>query len=152
MQPLHSSILATLGLSFVGAIALIRPHASVTRRAALRAAAGCACYIPLLAVYWAVYLGVDRSSPSPLLAPGDQEIAVHQWCPIELQIESIIHDVRRANIRTDDALTGLSECIFRLGQMMGVIDSHDVANHSMWRALTLDLVRSATDTIIDLRG
>ena len=60
--------------SFAGSLTMIRPHRSVTRRGAVRAALGAAAYLPVLAIYWVVYRGVDLSSPSPLLDPGDQRI------------------------------------------------------------------------------
>ena len=62
--------LGGLVLSMLGALTMIRPHASVTRWEAMRCAIGASMYVALVFVYDAIYLGHDIVAPSPLFAPG----------------------------------------------------------------------------------
>jgi hypothetical protein len=66
--------LGGLVISLLGAMTMIRPHAAVTRLGAIRCALGASCYIALIWVYEAIYLGHDVVAPSPLLAPGSDAL------------------------------------------------------------------------------
>ncbi len=62
MITLALSLIAASGL---GALVLIRPHAGISRRQVLAAAAGCAAYVPLMWVFWRIHAVVDAASPGP---------------------------------------------------------------------------------------
>jgi hypothetical protein len=70
--PGFAPLVGTLGLmvSGLGAVALIRPHARVTRMGAVAAACGVAAYIPLTLIYYQIYARFDASAPAPFLNPG----------------------------------------------------------------------------------
>ncbi|MCA9304534.1 MAG: hypothetical protein KC996_10465 [Phycisphaerales bacterium] len=59
-----------IGVSAVGASALIRPNHRVRRAIAIRAALGVGFYAPLMLIYYTIYSRIDLLSPSPLLSPG----------------------------------------------------------------------------------
>lgn len=80
----------------------------------------------------------------------DQEIAEKQFCPIEVFIDSIQFDLSRRSMHPSRAILGLTESIFRLGRLQGQIAENDVANVRFWREEILDLVRDATNTLLEL--
>lgn len=80
----------------------------------------------------------------------DQVIATSRWCPIDEHIHGLIADYQEDLVDRESAITGLSESIFRLGEMMGALDSDEVWNYGFWRAMALDLVRYAAETMADM--
>ena len=66
--------LSCLAVSLLGAMTMIRPHAKVARLTAIRCALGVSCYIPLIWVYDAIYLGGGLFDSAPLLSPGGESL------------------------------------------------------------------------------
>lgn len=73
-RPWLSPLVGTVGLivSGIGALALIQPHARVTRLRRVASSFGVAAYVPLTLIYFHIYARVDTASPAPFLHPGPQ--------------------------------------------------------------------------------
>lgn len=81
----------------------------------------------------------------------DQVIAVHQWCPLDAHVHGLIADFQDGRVDRDSAIIGLSESMFRIGLLNGIIASEEAFNEGFWRAMSEDLVRYIAETIADMK-
>jgi hypothetical protein len=68
-----------IGLSGVGALAIVRPHAGIRRRGLVMAAAGVAAYAPLTWVVWHILGEVDAGSVNPFLDMNHADAVRTRW-------------------------------------------------------------------------